>query len=82
MIFANKSGFKLTYINKESLEDIERLLDEDLDSLCDPQEVSPASKDDIINEWIDEGCDDIPRLTDITEIVKSCLIGVKKIYTP
>jgi hypothetical protein len=82
VIFANKSGSKLTYINKESLEDIERLLDEDLDSLCDPQEVSPASKDDIINEWIDEGCDDIPRLTDITEIVKSCLIGVKKIYTP
>ena len=82
MIFANKSGSKLTYINKESLEDIERLLDEDPNSLRDPREVSPASKDDIIDEWLDEGCDDVPRLTDITEIVKSCLKGVKKIYTP
>ena len=82
MIFANNSGFKLTYINKESLEDIEQLLDEDPNSLHDLQEVSLASKDDIIDEWLDEGCNDVPRLTDITEIVKSCLKEVKKIYTP
>jgi hypothetical protein len=82
ILLTSQTSNKLTYINKESLEDIERLHQEDPDSLRDPQEVSPASEDDIIDEWLDEGCDDVPRLTDITEIIKSCLKGVKKIYTP